>query len=47
MEIIGTGILLTIGYFIAPLVVAAAFAIVVALSVGICNMFGGCKWIKT
>jgi hypothetical protein len=43
MEIIVTGILLAIGFYIAPLVLGLIVAGAGAIGYGICRLFGGCK----
>ena len=43
MEIIGHGILLAIGFYVAPLVAGAVIMTVSVVGVLICQLFGGCK----
>ncbi len=43
MEWIGIGILLAIGYWLAPFVVAALVGLFAFLGVFVCKLFGGCK----
>lgn len=41
MELIFTGILLAIGFYLAPVVVGGALVIVAGIFAGISNLFGG------
>lgn len=43
MELIVTGILIAIGFYIAPIVITVAIGVITAIGVGICKLFGGCK----
>ena len=43
MEIIGYGILLAIGFYIAPVVLTVVVGAVVAVFAGIASLFGGGK----
>lgn len=43
MEWIGIGIMVAIGFYIAPFVITSCIAIVGVIGIGICKLFGGCK----
>ena len=43
MELIITGVLLAIGFYLAPLIVGGTVLIVGAIGTGICKLLGGCK----
>lgn len=43
MEIIGYGILLAIGFFVAPIVITAVVGIFLGICAGIASIFGGEK----
>jgi hypothetical protein len=43
MEIIGYGILLAIGFYIAPIVLMFLLSALSIIGVGICKLFGGCR----
>lgn len=41
MEIIGYGILLAIGFYVAPLIITACIGVVAVVVGGIASLFGG------
>lgn len=43
MEIIGYGILLAIGWYLAPFIIMAVVGVFVAIVAGIASIFGGDK----
>lgn len=43
MEIIGYGILLAIGWGLAPIIISSIFIILSILGYSICVLFDGCK----
>lgn len=43
MEWLGIGIMLAIGFYLAPVVITLVVGIVGAVGIGICKLFGGCK----
>jgi hypothetical protein len=43
MELIATGVLLAIGFYLAPLIIAGVVAIAGLIGLGICRLFSGCK----
>ena len=43
VEWIGIGIMVAIGFYIAPAVVMGISVVFVVIGAGICRLFGGCK----
>lgn len=43
MELIVTGILLAIGFYLAPVIIGGIVMIAGVIGLGICRLFGGCK----
>lgn len=43
MEWIGIGLMVAIGFYLAPVVIMAVVGVVGGLLIGICKLFGGCK----